>query len=242
MNGSDGRAFGAQRWEKLAQTPFFRRFPFYVWICLAAMFGMQMLVFSGTRVFLPLLTLHDMTIPLDHRIPFVPPWVIVYFLAFPSWIGSAVWILSESKPHAYRFAPSYMLALLLSCAVFLIYPGTMERPELTGGGFFTAWMRFLYWIDSPTNLCPSLHVMISYFCWRGTFGCRKIPGWYKAFNFVFLLLVCCSILFVKQHALIDIPAAFVIGELALQLGRLLRLERIPFRIENARKERSGKES
>ena len=103
-------------------------------------------------------------------------------------------------------------------------------------------MRFLYWIDSPTNLCPSLHVMISYFCWRGTFGCRKIPGWYKAFNFIFLLLVCCSILFVKQHALIDIPAAFVIGELALQLGRLLRLERIPFRIENARKERSGKES
>ena len=43
MNGSNGRAFDAQRWEKLAQTPFFRRFPFYVWICLAAMFGMQLI-------------------------------------------------------------------------------------------------------------------------------------------------------------------------------------------------------
>ncbi len=214
-------------------TPFFRRFPLYVWLCLAAMFTVQMLVFSGTRVFLPYLPAHVMTTSLDEAIPFIPQWVVIYFLSFVLWLVNGVWITAESKPHGYRFAFSYILALLISAAVFLLYPGTMARPELTGKGFFMDWMRFLYWIDSPTNLCPSLHVVITYFCWRGALGCRKIPLWYKWFSFAFLILVCLSILFVKQHALVDIPAGLIVAELALQLGRLLRIERIPYAIERA---------
>ena len=219
---------------------FFRRFPLYVWVCLAAMFGLQMLVFSGTRVFLPYLAVHNMTIPADHAIPFIPQWIVIYFLSYVSWLVSAVWILEEGKPHGYRFACAYMLALLISGAIFLIYPGTMERAALNGGGLWVDWMRFLYWIDSPTNLCPSLHVLISYFCWRGTLGCRRIPRWYQWFNLVFLVLVCCSILFVKQHALVDIPVALVVGELAVQLARLWRLERIPFAIDKAFTEKRRK--
>ena len=219
--------------------PFFRRFPPYVWLCLAAAFSLQMLVFNGTRPLLHCLPSHDMTIALDRAIPLIPQWVVIYFLAFVSWLVSAVWILSESKPHGYRFTCSYMLALLISGVIFLVYPGTMERPALTGSGFFTQWMRFLYWIDAPTNLCPSLHVLISYFCWRCTLGCRRIPKWYQWFNLVFLILVCCSILFVKQHAVVDIPVALVVGELALQLTRLWRLERIPFAIERAYRNKKG---
>ena len=48
---------------------------------------------------------------------------------------------------------------------------------------------------------------------------------------VFTVLVCLSVLFVKQHALIDLPAAFLIAELSLQPGRLLKLERIGLSLE-----------
>ena len=205
--------------------------PLYAWICFCAMLALQMTVFYATRIPLAHMTLRDMTIPLDHQIPFIPGWVTVYFAAYLSWLVSALWILSEGKIHGYRFACAYMLSLLISAVVFLAYPGTMERPQLVGEGLLMDWMRFLYRVDSPTNLCPSLHVLISYFCWRGTMGCRRIPRWYRWFNFVFLILVCLSILFVKQHALVDIPAAILIGELALQLAEIWRLERIPFSIE-----------
>jgi hypothetical protein len=217
--------------EQSTVRSFFRRFPPYAWMCFAAMFAVQMLVFSGTRVFLPYLPAHVLTTALDDAIPFVPQWVVIYFLAFVTWVVNGIWITSESKPHGCRFAFSYILALLISATVFLIYPGTMTRPELTGKGFIMDWMRFLYWIDSPTNLCPSLHVVISYFCWRGTIGCRRIPLWYKWFSFVFAVLVCFSILFVKQHALVDIPAALIVAELSLQLGRLLKIERIPLALD-----------
>lgn len=222
---------GGERGQKPSAPPFFRRFPAYVWPCLTAAFAVQLLVFYATRVFLPYLTLHDMSLPLDGRIPFVPQWVTVYFLAFASWLVSAVWILSESKLHGYRFTCGYLLALLISAVIFLACPATMARPELEGSGFFMDWMRFLYRVDSPTNLCPSLHVLISYFCWRGAIGCQKIPRWYQWFNFAFLILVCCSTLLVKQHVVVDIPAAVIVGEAAMQLTRLWRLERIPLAIE-----------
>ena len=206
-------------------------FPLYVLLTLAAMAASQFLCYYLTRLFIPHMTLHILTGPLDARIPFSPPWVTVYFLSFPFWIGTALWILLESKTHAYRIGTAYVLAMLFSAVIFLIYPGTLERPEIIGGGFFNEWMRLLYQIDSPTNLCPSLHVLITYFCWRGTLNCEKIPVWYKVFSFVFCIGVCCSVLLVKQHALIDVPGGIIVGELALQCARLFRLERIPFGIE-----------
>ena len=205
--------------------------PRYGLLCCAAMLAAQLLCFCGTRLFLPHLTTHVMTGPLDARIPFSPPWVTVYFLSFLFWAVNGLWIVCQEKAHVYRFAAAYILAMLLSAAVFLLYPGTMARPEITGSGFFDQWMRLLYRIDSPTNLFPSLHVLVSYFCWRGTMG-TKIPGWYRAFSFLFFLLVCCSVLLVKQHALADVPAGIFFAELSLQCARALRLERIPYSIED----------
>ena len=205
----------------------------YSLACLAVLACLQILVYCGTRPILPYLTLHILSGPVDALIPFSPPWIIVYLLSFPYWGVMGLWIFSEEKAYAYRIAASYALALLISFGFFLIWPGTMERPEVTGGGLFNALVRWVYSIDSPTNLCPSLHVMLSYYCFRGALGSRRIPGWYKAFAGVFCALVCCSVLLVKQHALIDVPSGVFVGELTLQCGRLLRLERIGFAIEKA---------
>ena len=215
--------------------------PRYVWACFAAMLASQLLVYYATRLPFWHLTPRLLALPVDERIPFVPEWVLVYFLAYVSWVVSGLWILSESRAHAWRFVAAFVLAMLISAAVFLICPGTMVRPEVTGSGIFAEWMRLLYRIDTPTNLCPSLHVLVSYFCWRGTLGCRKIPAWYKVFNFVFLVLVCCSILLIKQHVVVDIPVAIVVSELSLHLTSLLRLERVPQAIA-AKIQRFGRNS
>ena len=190
-----------------------------------------MLVFFGTRFLLEGFPAHNLETPLDGLIPFVPEWITVYFLAYLVWIVGALLIVSENKETGYRFAAAYAVALLISCAVFLIWPGTMTRPEVTGNGIFREMVRFLYRVDTPSNLCPSLHVWISYLCFRGTFGCRGIPRGWKGFQLVFLILVCFSVLFVKQHVITDVPAGIVTGEISLQLARVFRLERIPFKIE-----------
>ena len=55
--------------------------------------------------------------------------------------------------------------------------------------------------------------------------CKSLPYWFKWFNFIFFVLVCFSILFVKQHVIIDIPSAVLIGEAGLQISNLLKPER-----------------
>ena len=210
---------------------FRERFPLYVWICLVYLLVIDLSVFYGTRPILPYLPAHSLSTPLDERIPLVPAWFIVYFLSFLSWLITILWILAESKRHAYRLCGVYTIIMIVSLICFLAYPVTIPRPEVTESGVFNDWIRFLYRVDSPTNLCPSLHVVISYICWRGTMDCKKIPKWYQWFNLVFLILVCFSILFVKQHFIIDIPVAIVVSEGALQIGRLTRIERIGFAIE-----------
>ena len=218
---------------KRSPKTFRERFPLYVWICFAFLLIVDLLVFYGTRPFLRNAQFHSLTLPLDTKIPFIPEWVSLYFLSYISWIVTIIWILRESKQHAYRLCGVFTIIAILSAICFIAYPVTMQRPEVTGTGFFNDWMRLLYRVDSPNNLCPSFHVVISYLCWRGTMGCRKIPKWYQWFNLVLLILVCLCILFVKQHVLLDIVVAVVISELALQIGRLTRIERIAFAIERA---------
>ena len=218
--------------QQIERRSFKEVFPPYVWICFAYLLTIDLLVFYGTRPLLPYLPAHDLSTPLDAKIPFLPTWIIVYYLSFVSWIVSIIWILMESKQHAYRLCGVYTIICILSAICFLAYPVTLQRPEVTEPGLFNDLMRGLYRIDAPENLCPSFHVVISYICWRGTFGCSKIPKWYQWFNLAFLILVCFCILFVKQHVLVDIAAGVVITEAALQIGRLTKIERIAFALDH----------
>lgn len=208
-----------------------RRLQPYTFVALAAAVASQLLAYCVTKAALPHLTAHLLGGPLDARIPCVPAWVTVYWLSYPFWAVYGLWILSDRREHAYRMVSAFVLSMFLTAAVFLLYPCTMVRPELTGDDVFTRLLLAVYRIDAPVNLCPSVHVLVTYLCCRGAFGSRRIPPFFRAFSLIFLLLVCCSVLLVKQHVLVDIPAAVAVGELAMQTVRLLRLERIPFAIE-----------
>ena len=197
-----------------------RRIPRHVWPHLAVMLLAQLLVFYPTRLLLPYLPAHRLETALDAVIPLRAEWIVIYYLTFVFWFASAVWILSESKAYARRMVKGYLIAMALSCVIFLVYPTTLTRPVPPDSGFFNVLLAQLYQIDDPVHLLPSLHVLITYFCIRAAMGSRIIPRWYFPFSAVFLLLVCLCILFVKQHVLADIPSAIVVGELSVQLAGL----------------------
>lgn len=215
-------------------------FPPYVWICFAYLLFIDLLVFYGTRPILPYLPAHELMTPLDEMIPVRPAWITIYVLSFVSWLVTILWILCDSKQRAYRLCGVYTIIMAVSLVCFLAFPVTIRRPEITEGGLFNDWLRLLYRIDGPQNLCPSLHVVISYLCWRCTMGCKRIPKWYQWFNLFFLILVCFCILFVKQHFIADIGAALVITEGALIISRLTRIERVAFAIEDKFRRRRNK--
>ena len=213
------------------RRPLSERLPRYVWISYLYFWAIDVLVFYGTRPILPYLPSHSLSTPLDEMIPVRSVWIVVYLAAFATWFITIAWIMFESKRHAYRLCGVYTIIMIASLICFLAYPVSIQRPEITERGLFNDLLRLVYACDSPTDLCPSLHVVLNYICWRSTMDCKKIPKWYRWFNFVFFILVCFSILFVKQHYIADIAAGLIITEGALQIGRLTRIERIGFAIE-----------
>ena len=193
--------------------------------CGAWIAGMQLFVYYGTRALPPVRPPMDWSLPLDRSIPLIPAWITVYFLAYVTWVTGFWRILCLGRTRAIRISFAYGAALLVCGLCFVFLPCTMERPAVAGEGLFPSLVRWLYQIDEPSNLLPSIHVLASYFCWRGMAGCREVPRAQRLFYFVFFVLVCLSILFVKQHVLVDIPAAVVLAEGTFWLARAVGPER-----------------
>ncbi len=216
--------------------------PDYGWVCLIFLILVQCAVFWATRIPLMFMEKMDLSLPLDDRIPFRPVWISIYVLSFASWAITFFLLFRQRKDHVYRNSAAYFLTLVLTGATFLLLPGAIERPEVPGRDFFSFLTRLIYAVDQPNNLCPSLHVICSYYCWRALWDTESIPLWYRRFNFVFLLLVCCCILLVKQHVIVDIPAGVLVSELPLQLAKRFRWERLGYALEKRFRARREEET
>ncbi len=205
--------------------------PGYSWPCLIFLVLVQCAVFWATRIPLAHMETVDISTTWDKLIPFRPAWISIYVLSFVSWVVTFFLLFRQRKEHVYRNSAAYLLTLILTGVTFLLVPASIQRPEVPGRDFFSWLTRFIYASDQPNNLCPSLHVICSYYCWRAIWDTEGIPLWYRRFNFVFLLLVCACILFVKQHVLVDIPAGVLASEIPLQLAKRFRWERLGYAVE-----------
>jgi membrane-associated phospholipid phosphatase len=74
-------------------------------------------------------------------------------------------------------------------------------------------VRFLYTVDKPVNLFPSIHCMASWFCCIGLRKCKEIPEWYKLMSVLIAISVFISTLATRQHVLWDVAGGIGVAEL-----------------------------
>lgn len=156
---------------------------------------------------------YDLTTKFDRSIPFVKEWVVIYLICYVFWAFNYILISREGKEEWFRFAFADMLSRIICGIIFIVLPTTNIRPVITDNDIFSWIMRFLYYVDAPSNLFPSIHCLASWFCFIGIRKSKKIPLWYKAFSCIFAIMVCMSTQFTKQHYLIDIAGGILIAEL-----------------------------
>ena len=145
---------------------------------------------------------------LDRTIPFLPGSVWVYL---PGYIGSFFIVLWVMKPtHAFRAALwAYLSLSLLALPFFVLYNVAGPRPPApTDASLGAAMIRWLYTTDPIGNTFPSLHVanatLSALLCWRMD---RRVG----AFVTALAVGVAASVLTLKQHYLVDIPAGAILG-------------------------------
>ena len=187
--------------------------PVYGIIPLLTCFLVNDIVYFILRLFMEGAYHYDLTTSLDRMIPFVPAWVSIYFICYIFWIVNYLLVAAQGKEHLYRFVVADILSRLICGVFFVILPTTNVRPEVVGNGIWENLMRWLYAIDAPTNLFPSIHCLTSWFCYIGIRGQKKVPKWYQIFSLIFALLVCLSTQFTKQHYLVDVIGGIGLAQL-----------------------------
>ena len=160
----------------------------------------------------------------DDKIPFCPYFIIPYVLWYFFLIGTVIYftVSCPSKKEYYQYLGTLGVGMTLFLLISYVYPnGQQLRPDLSnaGNGIFISVIRFLYKIDTPTNIFPSMHVFnatASCIALYQNERCRKN----KVFTVGQLVLgvsIVLSTMFLKQHSVADVMTALILNILCYQL-------------------------
>lgn len=171
--------------------------------------------------FFPPESRHTPALALDHAIPLMPAWTVVYGGLYFFLILLPV-LLVRAQGLVRRTVHAYLLVWISSYLIFFfLYPTVALRPERVDGVGFGAWsLQALYSADPPYNCFPSIHVAHSCVSALASYRVHAPIG---VFAGVLALLVAVSTLLIKQHYVLDVVAG---GSLAW-LAHVLFLRRYP---------------
>ena len=173
-------------------------------------------LYALTERLIPYERCHVIHCALDDVIPFDERFLLAYSFWYVLVFGTLLFFLLFDVP-AFRRAQTYIIITqVVAMAVYILWPSRQElRPEtFPRDNFLTRAMAFVYWFDTPTGVCPSLHVGYSLGILSTWLRKPDAPRPLKAFITVAVLLICVSVSFVKQHSVVDILAALPLCALA----------------------------
>lgn len=198
----------------------------YFWASLCLALVSNAIAFQGSRLFTQNSHHYTLSLPVDAAIPFLPWTISIYFGCFLFWFVMYRLISQLPKERANRFFCANHLGKVICVVAFLLFPTTIRRPDVNGTTAWDTFMRFLYWIDAPDNLFPSLHCMIAWLCWIGVRGKKVVPVVWRVLALIMAVLVCLSTLTTRQHVILDVFGGILLSEFCYGLSDLPALRKL----------------
>ena len=189
-------------------------------------FVFNCLVYSGSRMIAGGWYHHNIETGVDRSIPFVPEFLVIYFGCYVFWAVNYILIARQDRRSVYQFFTGDFISRCVCLVSFLAFPTTNTRPLITGSGLWNQAALWLYSIDAADNLFPSIHCLVSWFCYLGIRGRKEIPRWYQSVSMVIAILVFASTLLTKQHVIVDVAGGILLAESCFFIGRKTDLYRI----------------
>ena len=156
---------------------------------------------------------HVVHCALDDMIPFCAPFVIFYTGWYVLVVASLAYTLFFNVP-AFRKLQTYIfITQVIAMAWYVIYPSIqLMRPEtFPVDNVFTKVLGLIYLIDTPTGVCPSLHVAYSLGILSVSLKDKELNRGLKGFLIFLVVMICVSVCFVKQHSAVDVFCAIPVG-------------------------------
>lgn len=174
------------------------------------------------RLVVPKYTIHCF---LDDWIPFCEYFLIPYALWFPLLAGSLLYFLLKSDQDFLRLCFLMFVGMAICLLIYWILPNGLDlRPEIQRDNLFCRLMQFTYTVDTPTNVCPSIHVSsttaIHWVVWHSPL--LKNRRWIRWGSGVLTVLICLSTVFLKQHSVVDVACGILLTAVLIPVESLLR--------------------
>ena len=149
----------------------------------------------------------------ERAIPFMP-WLLLPYWTIDAFYAASLFT-ARDRQELDALGKRLMLATLISCAGFLMFPlrFAFEHPQTSG---FNGWLLArLLDFDQPFNQAPSLHVSLLLILWVH-YSARVSGGW-RVLLHLWFSLIGVSVVGTFQHHMIDIYAGLAVGVLCQYL-------------------------
>lgn len=146
---------------------------------------------------------------LDEMIPFCESFIIPYIFWFPYTAGVFIWFRHRGWEDYSRLCKMIFTGLTICLVIYFIFPTGLNlrlasNPHETG--FLYNMVVMLRAIDTPTNVCPSIHVMNTVMIFQAICSLDQLKHrrFTVAVHFVIMVLICASTVMLDQHSVIDV--------------------------------------
>lgn len=158
---------------------------------------------------------HEIHMALDDKIPFIEYFIVPYLLWFAYVAIAVVYFFFKNKGEYYRLCGFLFTGMTIFLIVSTVFPnGHHLRPqEFARDNVFTQLVQYLYKIDTPTNLFPSIHVYNSIGVNIAVWHCEELKkkNGIRVLSALLMASIILSTLFLKQHSLFDVITAMALS-------------------------------
>lgn len=152
---------------------------------------------------------------LDDRIPFCEFFIIPYFLWFAYVVFAVLFLFFTDKTEYYRSILFLFTGMTIFLIVSTLWPNghDLRPPVFPRENLFTACIKNLWLVDTPTNLVPSIHVfnaLGAHFAIAKSKVLEK-KKWASPISFIICVSIILSTVFIKQHSVFDVATALLMA-------------------------------
>ena len=146
---------------------------------------------------------------LDDLVPFRESFVLFYVSWYVLIVISLLYFLLYDIQSFKDLSTFIIITQVVAMTIYILYPTRQDlRPETFQHHNFLTWiMGIIYAFDTPTGVCPSLHVGYSLGILSVVLKDREVPRYWKGVLVAVVITICCAVCFVKQHSAVDVAAA-----------------------------------
>ena len=194
--------------------------PEYAHIWLLSGWVFYLLFYFLTERLIPLEACHLIHTRLDDLIPFNEYFAVFYISWYFYLVGTLLWFFIYDVDSFRKLQIYIIVTQVVAIAVYILYPSVQDlRPEtFPRQNLFSAAMGLIYAADTPSGVCPSLHVAYSLGIASAWLKAPRTSRLWKAFMVFMAVMISLSVAFVKQHSTMDIFTALPLCFLAEMLA------------------------